>query len=50
MKKYVIITTNNGYMIYNNDDGDYIHDDNGDNLWDTIDEANNVLNKINLLN
>ena len=45
LKKYEVMTTNDGYMIYDNDKDDYIHDDAGDNLWDTINEVNNVLNK-----
>ena len=46
MERYVIMTTIDGYMIYDNDNDDYINDELGDNLWDTMDEVNNVLNKL----
>jgi hypothetical protein len=46
MERYVIMTTSDGYMIYDNDNDDYINDGLGDNLWDTMDEVNNVLNKL----
>ena len=48
MERYVIMTTNDGYMIYDNDNDDYINDELGDNLWDTMDEVNNVLSHIEL--
>jgi dihydrofolate reductase len=48
MEKYVMMTTSDGYMIYDNDNDDYINDDLGDNLWDTIDEVNNILNKLKM--
>ena len=43
---YEIMTTNNGYMIFDLDNDDYVYDSVGDNLWDTIDEVNNVLNNL----
>ncbi len=44
--KYEIMTTNDGYMILDLDSDDYIFDSKGDNLWDTIDEVNNVLTNL----
>jgi hypothetical protein len=44
--KYEIMTTNDGYMIFDLDNDDYIYDSKGDNLWDTIDEVNNVLTNL----
>jgi hypothetical protein len=40
------MTTNDGYMILDLDNDDYIFDSKGDNLWDTIDEVNNVLTNL----
>jgi hypothetical protein len=37
-----IIKTNDGYM-EELADGDYLHDDHGDNLWDTRAEADEVI-------
>lgn len=39
-----IIKTNDGYMVQT-DDGDYLCDANGDNLFDWYHEAEAVLNK-----
>jgi len=43
MKLSVIITMN-GYMV-EDDAGDYIHDINGDNLFDTYAEAEDLMNQ-----
>ena len=37
-----IIKTNDGYMVQK-DDGDYICDANGDNLFDTYEEAEDLM-------
>jgi hypothetical protein len=46
MERYQIQITNDGYMIYDTEIEDNIYDENGSNLWDTMDEVNNILNKL----
>ena len=41
--KLTVIKTNDGYMV-EDDTGDYIHDINGDNLFDTYVEAEDLMN------
>ena len=41
--KLQVIKTNDGYMV-EDDTGDYIHDINGDNLFDTYVEAEDLMN------
>ena len=43
---YEIIKTNDGYMILTRPATDYLHDSNGDNLWDTHAEAQAVIDKM----
>jgi hypothetical protein len=46
MERYEIMNTNDGYMIWDKYEEDYVHDNLGNNLWDTMEEVNNVLNQI----
>jgi hypothetical protein len=40
---YKIIQTNDGYMVENVHTGDYLHDSNGDNLFNSYDYALTLL-------
>jgi hypothetical protein len=40
---YKVIKTNDGYMIENQYGSEYAHDENGDNCFDSIDEAQKML-------
>ena len=44
-EKYELMKSYNGYMLFDIDAGDYVYDSDGNNLWDTIEEALNTLNK-----
>ena len=43
MGRYLIEKTNNGYMIYDQQEEDNVYDEEGNNMWDTMDEVNEVL-------
>jgi hypothetical protein len=43
--KYELIKSEDGFMLFDIDADDYVYDSNGNNLWDTIEETLNTLNK-----
>lgn len=47
--KFAIIKTSAGYMVTNTETGDYINDENGDNTFDDIKDAERILNAITIL-
>lgn len=40
---YKVINTDDGYMVEDHYDGTYVHDENGDNCFYTIEEAQKML-------
>jgi len=46
---FAIIKTLAGYMVMNAETGDYVNDENGDNTFDDIKDAERILNAIQIL-
>jgi len=46
---FEIIKTDDGYMVINHETGDYVNDENGDNLFDDLKDAERILKDIKIV-
>lgn len=41
--RFALMTTNDGYMVYDHDCDEYLSDNRGNNLFDNINDANKLI-------